>query len=1147
MHISKNKEKMGKTRKFGLNRRTYSNLFLVLVVMLMSISLVSAWEFDNVKNFDKDVGDYGKYTIKNSILGIPFLELDKVIEIELKDNTDVCVGYECYANKEITLYEDGTLINDIRFLNVNKNYYQEINYDLYIVTEKKIEKIVDDYETQCNKTYVKSVYSEKNKNMTGDYYEEVCGRFKVGSHSEYEDELIKYKLDEEVKAGTYNIRLKGNLPDLSTTIDWQIKSNGYWLDEWAEWTSGLNVNLLAYWDMENDTVTNVPNLANSNLFNLTIVGPQLQVKDGIIGNSLGGVTLKGDSDYAYMPNKILSNLTANFTHNLWFNHSGGQVDGTKVAPLMGAKGGFNLGISETVLYFQKVGTGAISPSYAHNYDNLWHMYTGVIYSNGSISMFFDGVNVANMTTVPQTFLVSEGDDGYFSLFAPIYAFLSTRTIDLWLDEVGVWNRSLTFDEIAQLYNGGVGMTYTDIFNNLAIVLNSPVNNTNFSTSDITFNCTATDETALVNITLIIDGVDNYTVDDTGLTYQLNKTEILSDGTHNWTCRADDGTAVGNPITATELFLDIDATLPLITEINNLTNVIAFTLPTVSTWYYNVTDFNLDKCYYNTSDNSTLFFLTACNETLMTNWETEGSKIVYMFANDTFGNEVMNTSYINVSHISTNYSHTPDATAELGDVYFELYVNKTNIETTTAYLYFNNTIYNPTGTTNATNSRYFNYTFDVPDGWGNSSGKEYDYYWNYTISGIVNNQSTATDNFTIYSIDIDDCSTYGYPILNLTLKDEENNSIVNATGSTIEIDLEISKGTVSWIYNHTWSGKNNVSICVPNGVLNNSNYTIDFTIGYQSTDRVWEFYYLDNGVLSNDASSFDSLTLDEINLMDLLTADSTSFLFNYFDEDGLPVEDAIVHVFRKYIGEGTFREVERARQDQNGDTTVHLVEEDVIYQFIISEDGTTIYTSSTYTALCQAVPCTIQLEAGGDVPEFDSDDTWDLVDGGSYEITHSSITRDVNLSYVLDTTGTFNLTIFEYDEDGEYIPIATDTDTGTSGIITLNIPIAYGNKTYFASVWNDDEFVKSEWIYLQQDAGLVFGNSLALFLGFLIILTLGLMAITEGGAVIIWVIIGMLLTSILGLVDYHTQFGVSILIYFICAGGIILFKLTRRDK
>jgi len=62
--------------------------------------------------------------------------------------------------------------------------------------------------------------------MTGDYYEEVCGRFKVGSHSEYEDELIKYKLDEEVKAGTYNIRLKGNLPDLSTTIDWQIKSNG---------------------------------------------------------------------------------------------------------------------------------------------------------------------------------------------------------------------------------------------------------------------------------------------------------------------------------------------------------------------------------------------------------------------------------------------------------------------------------------------------------------------------------------------------------------------------------------------------------------------------------------------------------------------------------------------------------------------------------------------------------------------------------------------------------------------------------------------------------------------------------------------------------------------------------------------------------
>jgi len=35
-------------------------------------------------------------------------------------------------------------------------------------------------------------------------------------------------------------------------------------------------------------------------------------------------------------------------------------------------------------------------------------------------------------------------------------------------------------------------------------------------------------------------------------------------------------------------------------------------------------------------------------------------------------------------------------------------------------------------------------------------------------------------------------------------------------------------------------------------------------------------------------------------MDILTTDSTSFLFNYFDEDGLPVEDALVHVFRNIL-------------------------------------------------------------------------------------------------------------------------------------------------------------------------------------------------------------------------------------------------------
>jgi len=120
-------------------------------------------------------------------------------------------------------------------------------------------------------------------------------------------------------------------------------------------------------------------------------------------------------------------------------------------------------------------------------------------------------------------------------------------------------------------------------------------------------------------------------------------------------------------------------------------------------------------------------------------------------------------------------------------------------------------------------------------------------------------------------------------------------------------------------------------------------------------------------------------------MDLLTADSTSFLFNYFDKDGLSVEDSVVHVFRKYIGEGSWREVERGKADINGDTIVHLVEEDVIYYFIISDAGEIVFTSKQYTALCQATPCTIQLEASGTSATFPTD--WDLVDGGLIQSPH----------------------------------------------------------------------------------------------------------------------------------------------------------------
>jgi hypothetical protein len=180
-------------------------------------------------------------------------------------------------------------------------------------------------------------------------------------------------------------------------------------------------------------------------------------------------------------------------------------------------------------------------------------------------------------------------------------------------------------------------------------------------------------------------------------------------------------------------------------------------------------------------------------------------------------------------------------------------------------------------------------------------------------------------------------------------------------------------------------------------------------------------------------------------------------------------------------------------------------------------------------------------------EFDPDTEWDLMPNGSYDMTQDALTREVNLTYSTDTSTKMNLTIYEYNSVGSYTPVVSDSDTRTSGTISVTVPMSVGNKTFFAVVEADDEFINSEWVDMEDDAGLYFGNSLALFLAFLIILCLVLMAVTEGGSVVIWLIIGLIFSSVFGLVDYRTPTGAGLLIYFICAGGILLWKLAKKNR
>ena len=561
----------------------------------------------------------------------------------------------------------------------------------------------------------------------------------------------------------------------------------------------------------------------------------------------------------------------------------------------------------------------------------------------------------------------------------------------------------------------------------------------------------------------------------------------------------------------------------------------------------VTDGNLESCWYDYNGTNytapctsgfanVSYFLVELDDTNLT-----------LYANDSVGN--VNSTFYSWKYTIWENSQTYDAqTTEGNSIAFAINFtyNSSAVTNTQASLVYDGTSY--AGTRSGTgDTKQFTRTITAPLV---STTENKTFYWDFTLDS--NRYNSTFNNQSVINIDVAECnSTFNATVLNFTINDEETKTIFNvsATNLTFEIDLDFYSqvdGSLINEYYNTFTNQNNISICLSAGTLDDSSYYLDADVFFkEANSHVAEYWFLDNGNLTS-SDSLNSLTTKTVNLYDLESADSTSFLFNYYDSNGLAVDDSIVHVFRKYVGTGIFREVERSQSDTNGDTIIHLVEEDVIYYFIVSVDGVIQFTSTTYSALCQEVPCSLTLEDSGSFVVIPTD--FDLLDNGAYSFVTSRTGRQVNLTYQFTNASNMTLSIFRFDGDGSYTLIDSETQFSTDGVISLSVPQNAGNRTFFATVEKDGEFITSKWISFDFDLGLFFGDELAIFLSVLIILTIGLIAVTEGIGTLVMVMMGLAMVGVLGLLRLTmSSTGVGLLIYIICAGLIIVYKLARRER
>jgi len=470
-----------------------------LIVILMAIPSVSAFfEFDNIKGdliIDKDTSEYGIVEIRNSMFGWNWFQLDKIMSLELKENTEVCAAGSCLAKQEIIMYEDGKLIDAIRFIDLETGRETDIkNYNIYV---------------------------------NGDLYnyEEVSG------------------YSEGVK---YNVELRGKVYPFQE-VDWQIKSAGTdWINEWATWSDSLGNGTVAYYKLDETT----GNSAEDSVNNYDLITFPQNWTTGIINNGLSFVP-SNTTNMAYNETLLKTNQT-DFTVSLWIKLDDPYDDtatdhiGVMLGPEFSVNNRFDLSLEQTSggLYFGIEGeNGGIKEIWGKT--NSWtagtwyHIVTRWSKTDSNVSLFVNNIT-DNSTAYNFKYQMTAPDHNFsIGISHNLNSFNGT------IDEVGIWNRSLTNSEIGQLYNSGVGISYEPPAAPIITTLNTPVDDYNTTNKLITFNCSATIGGGfnLTNISLYHNASGIFTLNQTNSTLEdSNYTSTIFNalfdfGSYEWNCMA----------------------------------------------------------------------------------------------------------------------------------------------------------------------------------------------------------------------------------------------------------------------------------------------------------------------------------------------------------------------------------------------------------------------------------------------------------------------------------------------------------------------------------------------------------------------------------------------------------------------------------
>ena len=1044
-NTKKTNKKMNKKYPYktgGKNRTKKITLLLfVMLSMVLLVGTVSAINWDNKEKYNDTssltLEKYGKYEIYNSfILGIGYG--NKLIDLTLEKNTESCAD-NCEAIQDIILYEDGSLVDDIRFYSVingiKTNDLTSIrNYEIFIgINEKTILEDKVDY-ISCQDIYYKN-------GTIGACYEKVVSKESV----KYYD-WVEYELGTEMPVGHYKIKLQGE-KKWNKAVDWEIKSQGIWTEKWATWGSALTTaqeshgeSMVTYSggnSLKGGVRIFVTHGSDITLFNMTKPVGEESTKCYV----------------AYLNKTIIA--TADFVGN-------------------------DCDIADTTL---KTG----------EFYWLFGDKGGAVYDNkydGSVSYNISGTYID--WTKGQA--ASDGNE---------------------------------HDMVWAIESVGVGVL---VIGRGAVSLNTPANNDILNSTNVVFNCSANQTGAtLINITRQDNSTgtwtDNQTIDVTGTANSTEFTQSLGNGVYLWSCSAcdSDGDCGFAPSNYTLLLDTISPTI-------NITS------PTSTEDYgavgeneslnWNVSDNNLDTCWYDYNGTNTT---VTCSDNQTNFVLEEGIYNLTFWVNDSVGNT--NSSFVewvyNLFDFN-DYTYDEDITESTPTTFSGRF--QTGSSLSSSYLEYNNTNYSISINSLGGNRYILSSSLTTPS--VNTGTNITWFFW-------VNNVNATAYNQTVININLDDCSTYTFYLVNYTLVDElSQENIVNAN-STIEslvIVKTVSGGEIAQ-FNKTFTGSATASICSEFN-LNTSGLRLWEQSRYGSTDHVFEQHNIQNATMTS--------LPNEITLRDLISTSATTFRIQYKSATFLPVANAVINIQRKYIGEGIFKEIESPLTDTSGESSASLDLNSVLYRIIVSKNGITLATFENPAIACDNIltgDCSITINERDSATLINN---YDTENDFNYGLSQSNRTITLAFSVPSGENRLVNLFVNQSTILGNKTS-CNQTLYATSGQLQCDIAEGLGDVSLVVDVSADNILIRKASSTILEDRSQYFGTD-NIVLTFFLVLSLVLLMISSPITVLIGLVIGLIASSLMLLLNSGDIFGVApVLTYLIIIVILLIVKISGRER